>query len=234
MSYCVNCGVELDSSAKKCALCSAPVINPYKEQNKEYPLPYSDKVVLPPKVRRRYAAFIISMIIIIPNIICLLTNLIFFSGTLWALYVNSTSTVFWVIFISPFLWKKTVSWLLVIIDTTAVSLYIYFFYYINSQKGWFWTFALPAVLILAGFAGVLIEWIKRRRPDWPKVLIAVFSQICLYSIIFEAMLQTYLYGVPYISVSLIIAVSCLVIIGFFVAVQKNRRLRAWLSRKFFV
>ena len=28
MSYCVNCGVELDNSAKKCALCATPVVNP--------------------------------------------------------------------------------------------------------------------------------------------------------------------------------------------------------------
>ena len=28
MSYCVNCGVELDSSAEKCVLCNTVVINP--------------------------------------------------------------------------------------------------------------------------------------------------------------------------------------------------------------
>lgn len=28
MSYCVNCGVELDASAKICPLCNTPVINP--------------------------------------------------------------------------------------------------------------------------------------------------------------------------------------------------------------
>ena len=34
MSYCVNCGVELDPSAKKCALCSAPVYNPKETHEK--------------------------------------------------------------------------------------------------------------------------------------------------------------------------------------------------------
>lgn len=28
MSYCVNCGVELDASASECPLCNTPVINP--------------------------------------------------------------------------------------------------------------------------------------------------------------------------------------------------------------
>lgn len=28
MSYCVNCGVELEVSLQKCPLCNTPVINP--------------------------------------------------------------------------------------------------------------------------------------------------------------------------------------------------------------
>ena len=32
MSYCVNCGVELEPSLKKCPLCNTPVINPNELQ----------------------------------------------------------------------------------------------------------------------------------------------------------------------------------------------------------
>ena len=34
MSYCVNCGVELEKGAKKCPLCGTEVINP-NEINEE-------------------------------------------------------------------------------------------------------------------------------------------------------------------------------------------------------
>ncbi len=51
MSYCVNCGVELDKSAKKCALCQAPVINPMDYDSSSASAPYPDKVVLPLDVR---------------------------------------------------------------------------------------------------------------------------------------------------------------------------------------
>ena len=48
MSYCVNCGVELDDSAKKCALCGAPVLNPYLDEPEEaLPPPYPDRLALP-------------------------------------------------------------------------------------------------------------------------------------------------------------------------------------------
>ena len=38
MSYCVNCGVELNSNEKRCPLCSTPVINPNID-NKQMDLP---------------------------------------------------------------------------------------------------------------------------------------------------------------------------------------------------
>lgn len=39
MSYCVNCGVELDASAKKCPLCDTPVYNP-KDRNRRSTIPF--------------------------------------------------------------------------------------------------------------------------------------------------------------------------------------------------
>ena len=41
MSYCVNCGVELDKTAKECALCNTPVMNPREviAQNAKTPFP---------------------------------------------------------------------------------------------------------------------------------------------------------------------------------------------------
>ena len=35
MSYCVNCGVELDHTLKSCPLCETPVINPRDIERKE-------------------------------------------------------------------------------------------------------------------------------------------------------------------------------------------------------
>ena len=40
MSYCVNCGVELDATASVCPLCQTPVCNPRCPVNREAPLPF--------------------------------------------------------------------------------------------------------------------------------------------------------------------------------------------------
>ena len=104
MSYCVNCGVELEKGAKRCPLCAAPVINLFEDGN--ISRAYPEKVVLPPKVRRRYAALLLSFVMIIPNIICPLVDHVFIQGSFsgWSLYVNIASILIWVFFVLPFLW----------------------------------------------------------------------------------------------------------------------------------
>lgn len=98
MSYCVNCGVELEPGSKRCPLCAVPVINPYDNQSQSRA--YPEKVVLPPKVRRRYSAILISLIMLIPNIICSIVNYFFTFDSLgaWSLYVNIPSVLVWVFF----------------------------------------------------------------------------------------------------------------------------------------
>ena len=40
MSYCVNCGVELDQTAQVCPLCHTPVINPKQPVDRISPPPF--------------------------------------------------------------------------------------------------------------------------------------------------------------------------------------------------
>ena len=43
MSYCVNCGVELDATARACPLCHTPVQNPNRPVDAELPPPFPSR-----------------------------------------------------------------------------------------------------------------------------------------------------------------------------------------------
>ena len=235
MSYCVNCGVELDKSAKKCALCSTPVINPSElEHYITSPAPYSDKVVLPPGVRRRYVAFLLSMAVLIPNIVCGIINFLLPDTGHWAVYVISSSALVWVLFIQPFLWKKAYPYSIIAIDTVAAAFYIYVFYAVGSAKGWFYDIALPLLLLMAAILMFMAYWLKKKKRDWPVITIALLTEISIVSICADLLLHMFFFGRFTITVSLIITASCLALIGFFISVTRNKRLRAWLGRKFFI
>lgn len=234
MSYCVNCGVELDKSASKCALCSAPVINPFEPVPDSAAMPYSDRLVIPPKVRRRYVAFIISMVMLIPNIVCLVINLLFPSTGVWAAYVAASSALAWSLFVFPFLIKRPHRLVLTTIDTAATLAYVYFFYAFRHEEGWFAYLAVPLILLLFVNVFFLLLWTSRKKRGWPNIVTAILTEISLYSLCVDIAFYRYYNGSITVGVSIIIVLSCVSLAGFFVTVAKNNRLRAWLTRKFFV
>ena len=86
MSYCVNCGVKLKNSEKKCPLCNTKVINPNK-MDAEYEPVYSSKVENFKKINYKYLSKIIILILMITSFLILLLDYVS-SGTItWSLYV---------------------------------------------------------------------------------------------------------------------------------------------------
>ena len=98
MSYCVNCGVELDDSAKKCALCNTPVINPNIPVAEADTAPFSQQAHIPNQIKAKFIAGVVSLVMLIPNIVCILINALWFTQSYWSIYIFATSL--WHIFIS--------------------------------------------------------------------------------------------------------------------------------------
>ncbi|MDR1629373.1 MAG: DUF6320 domain-containing protein [Oscillospiraceae bacterium] len=234
MSYCVNCGVELDKSAKKCALCATPVVNP-NEKNEEHPQapPYSSTLVIPKGVSRKYVAFIISMVILIPNIVCVIVNLLLPHTGSWSVYVVASSALVWFLFVFPSLMSRSHPYILLSVDTVTSLLYIYIFYALNKQEGWFSRVAVPLVALFSLICLFMVKWLAKER-DGVHIAMVVLAEIALFSVFTDAVVNYFYVTGRLIFVSIPVSVSCFALIGFFVFVAKNKRFRAWLSQKFFV
>ena len=79
MSYCVNCGVELEPSLKTCPLCNTPVINPKQLEALKVSSPYPKERGQVDVVKRKDLAILTSIVLIATSISCLLLNLFVFS-----------------------------------------------------------------------------------------------------------------------------------------------------------
>ena len=76
MSYCINCGVELEASLKECPLCHTPVINPNR-LNIEFPAsPYPDNKGQVEVVKRKDLGILLSVVLTATSATCLLLNLL--------------------------------------------------------------------------------------------------------------------------------------------------------------
>ena len=228
MSYCVNCGVELDASAKKCVLCNTPVYNPAKPVEKNIPTPFSEKPMIPATVKNKFVALIISYIILIPNIVCVFINLFTSPENLWFVFVASTSLLLWVVFVFPFFTKKLHPYIMWAFDTVAVALYTFVFHAQNfGGDKWYFGIALPIIGIVSLAVLCFIYW------DWTSKVLHLFIDffVCLGVAALCFFLNDHLVKAE---VCLVACVCCLALVFFWLYANKSRKLRAWLANKVFV
>lgn len=233
MSYCVNCGVELGGGASKCPLCDTPVINPNISAPENINPPFPERIEIPKATKNRYSAIIVSIILLIPNIVCVLTNLLFAPEKPWSIYVVASTAITWFLVVFPFFMKSKRKYLTLLVDTIATAAYIFIFYYYNSeQTGWFWKLALPLVVGVFGFIAILVAYFSKKR-SLTGSLITVFAVLTALNIFICTVINLYSYSVVATYITMILGISCLIFLLFFIAAEKNEKLKAWLSRKFF-
>lgn len=234
MSYCVNCGVELDSTAKKCALCDTPVYNPLHTPLKDTDTPYSQTPVIPADVKQRFLALIVTYILLIPNIVCILINFFLYPENLWFIYVLSSSLLFWIVFVFPSFTKRLHPYLMWAFDTVAVALYVFVFHAkeLGGEK-WYFTIALPTILAVSLCVVCYMHWHRKRKRHWTSKILHIFIDlvtvltvlcVCLY---FARHILTF-------DIVLVLDVCCAALVFFWLYANKSKKVRSWLSKKMFV
>lgn len=149
MSYCVHCGVKLESSLHTCPLCHTPVVNPNDPylQFSGYS-PFSDKKGVVEPVRRRDAGIWLSIVLFSSAITCFILNITTFTNIRWSLPVVGSCLLLWVFTCPKMLWNN-LPWS-ICLSVSALSL-IGFEYFISrlTEKGdWFGSLALPITLLV--------------------------------------------------------------------------------------
>lgn len=153
MSYCVNCGVELDATASCCPLCHTPVINPSQPVDTCSPKPFpSQKGVVAP-VSKWELALLISAMLASVAVACGVLNLFLRTERAWSLYVIGAAVMLWIWIIPPLLVRKIHVCLRLLMDICAVAIYIWLISIDLDGSAWYWHLALPIVLL--GGAAVL-------------------------------------------------------------------------------
>ena len=104
MSYCVNCGVELEKSLKKCPLCNTPVLNPREimgDHDKPFgaPSPFLEEKGQVEVVKRKDVAILLTTVVVATAVVCGLLNLLVFPATPWSLAIIVGCALLWVILI---------------------------------------------------------------------------------------------------------------------------------------
>lgn len=164
MSYCVNCGVELDSSVKRCPLCRTLVINPNESTDiPSVPAYPTQEVVTVVRKIRYLSALLISTILLTALVLCSLCNFIVAGQLNWSLYVIFSVIYAWIFIVPPILISHNRFISSVCIDFIATLIYLPVINGLATPDlQWFFPLSLPIASYIF-FSFVIIYILSRSK-----------------------------------------------------------------------
>ena len=147
MSYCVNCGVELDKTCSVCPLCNTKVINPNQPVDTVSPKPYPvDKGYVDSGIRKE-TAILMAVCLAATAVVCGLLNLFFITFSHWSFYVIGTCIVLWIFCLPIFFPTKAVFRITLLLDGLCIAMYFGIIAWLHPGNGWYTAIALPLIIL---------------------------------------------------------------------------------------
>ena len=231
MSYCVNCGVELEKGIKICPLCSIPVKNPL-EAECEYECSYPNVPVAGVKFGQRDLILPITLLLLIPIFITLLSDYISSGRISWSIFVVSSLLLVWIFLIPPFSMLKPRLLLCLTIDWISLATYLYV---LGRATGGEWL--TPIALPLSGVLGVFVLGIAAlfKYIDMHKLVRAsiVLFASAVFILITELIIDVYFESPSPPSWSLYAAIPLGIIAAVCLIVNRNHGLKQDLKERLF-
>ena len=148
--YCINCGVKLADTEKRCPLCGTLVCHPELVRPEAERL-YPEGRYPASRVSHRSALIVLSTMFLLPALICLLCDLKLNGELNWAGFVIGALVLCYIIAVLPLWFRKPNPIVFVPCDFAAAGLYLLYIDLVTGGR-WFLSFAFPVV----GFTGAAV------------------------------------------------------------------------------
>lgn len=231
MSYCVNCGVELDNSAKKCVLCNTPVIHPGRDMQVVYETPFPQEKGDVETVNRNDFAILLSTFVLATAVTCGLLNVFVFPGSRWSLAVIGVCVILWVSTVPLILWRKLSVYTSLFFDGLAVSLYLYMLAHMIDSFEWCYELGWLIVIFVVVVAELLALSIKKLPKSFLTMSLYIDLAIGVLCTGVECLIDRYVGGKIMPSWSAVVMTICIILAITIITMLSRRRLRSAVRRR---
>lgn len=231
MSYCVNCGVELDASAKGCPLCNTPVINPKELVRMKSTTPFPEEKGQVEKVKRKDFGILLSTVVLATAITCGLLNAFVFTGTLWSLAVIGVCVVLWVMMVPVVIYSKQSVYTTLLFDGVAVGVYLFMLTFMVKNDEWFLGLGLPIVVLVTLLAEVFALCVRQLPRSFLTVSLYIFTAVALLCTGLELLIDRYLRVGFVLSWSAVVVTVCVIMDIAIITLLSRSRLRNAVRRR---
>ncbi len=209
MTYCVNCGVQLNNDAAKCPLCDTIVLHPgrrtenYAENSHALP-----KQPAAEAFDRGLWSKLISITLLTPVILSILVDWLFNHDLSWSLYAAASLIFVWSWSITLFIFKQ--NRLLKWNPFGAVTILIFLFTIekLSGAHGWFLTIALPITIAFFTLLTLLTFFIRNNFLRELQIPAAIIFAIGIFCILIDGSISLYTTSTIKLDWSLIMMTTC--------------------------
>ena len=231
MSYCVNCGVELDKTCSVCPLCNTPVHNPNEEIDTVSAKPFPSNKGTTDPVKRTDITIFASVVLAVTAIVCGLFNLISYKETHWSLYVIGICGILWVFLIPLFFPNKLNKLFSIILDGASILLYIKIISVLHPGNGWFINIALPLTIIITVMIMIFIYALYRPHRSILSMAALFVGEVSILTAAIEILIRHHL-NEPYLLTWGAITLVCGIVIDTaLITILRKTRLREEIRRR---
>ena len=230
--YCVNCGVKLGDTEKKCPLCETVVYHPDIKRETAEPL-YPAGRFPAQRPRSLAAPIILSTAFLMPILITLLCDLQINGTVTWSGYVAGALLLSYVVLALPGWFRDPNPAALVFCDFLAIDLYLL---YINHAVGgtWFWGFGFPLVSAVGLIVTVVVLLMRRFPRSGLYIFGSAFVALGAYMPLLEHLINL-TFDRPRFAAWSLYPLTALVLFGLMlIFLGANSAARQALERKFFI
>lgn len=231
MSYCVNCGVELEKSLKQCPLCNTPVVNPNELEKGQVKSPFPKEKVPVEMIKRKDMGILVTIVLLSIAITCGLLNGFVFNSNKWSVTIIGACLLLWVILIPVILWPTVHPYLAIIFDGIAALVYLYLITWLTSSNAWFYGCGITIVVFLT----ILLEGYVFCIRTFPRSILTValytVTAIGIICLGIELIIDGFVFEDISLQWSAIVATVCTIIDVALICVLSIRRLRNAVRRR---
>lgn len=231
MSYCVNCGVELEASLVSCPLCHTPVINPNDLPYVKKASPYPEEKGQVEEIKKKDWAILWSVVCSATAITCGLLNFLVFNQNLWSLLVIGVCIILWVAAVPIIIYTKLPIYVSLLADGIAIGIYLYMITYLTVSDDWFFHLALPIVIAFLCVAELFTLLERRVDHTFLSTAIYLFGGLAVLCVSIELLIDRFLGSDLSLSWSAIVLTVCVIIEIALITIISKRRFRDAVRRR---
>lgn len=231
MSYCVNCGVELDVTATACPLCHTKIYNPKQPPAADVPTPYPTIKGHIEPVKAHEFTILMTIVLITTALVCVLLNIFTIQIGRWSYYVVGICAMCWIFMLPLFFPHKVNIYRQLALNGLSIALFLALVSWLHPGNHWYQDIGLPLVILGTLLVEIIFIFHMHLKSSMIVKTIAWVTAIAVFCLAVEIAIDLHFHSTFSLFWSAIVGTCAFVIDIILLTIYLQKGLRAEIRRR---